>query len=124
MWRSILQTWLGRRLLGWMFAHMSFALPVARLRETDTLIAFRHPAPSYPVHILLVPKRAVGSLAALKTSELSGEEDFPKRFWLDVLACTQILVAELHLEQPGYRLIVNGGGYQDIPQLHVHLVSG
>ena len=36
----------------------------------------------------------------------------------------QSLVAELDVEGPGYRLIVNGGGYQGVPQLHFHLVSG
>lgn len=29
----------GRAIAGWVFAHMSFAIPVRRLRETDTLLA-------------------------------------------------------------------------------------
>ena len=33
------------------------------------------------------------------------------------------LVAELQLEKRGYRLIANGGAYQDVPHLHFHLVS-
>jgi len=43
----------ARALLGQVFAHMSFALPVHRLRETATLLAFNHPQPSYPVHSTL-----------------------------------------------------------------------
>jgi diadenosine tetraphosphate (Ap4A) HIT family hydrolase len=35
----------------------------------------------------------------------------------------QSLVVEFRLEEIGYRLIVNGGKYQDVPQLHFHLVS-
>ncbi|MEZ4510613.1 MAG: hypothetical protein R3C62_01950 [Chloroflexota bacterium] len=42
---------------------MSFLIPVQRLRETATLLAFHHPKPSYPLHILLVPKRPLGQHA-------------------------------------------------------------
>jgi diadenosine tetraphosphate (Ap4A) HIT family hydrolase len=44
---------------------MSFLIPVKRLRETSNLIAFHHPSPSYKVHVLIVPKRQVDSLASL-----------------------------------------------------------
>ena len=47
----------GRKLVGWMFTDMSFAIPVKRLRETEMLLAFYHPKPSYPLHVLLVPKQ-------------------------------------------------------------------
>jgi histidine triad (HIT) family protein len=107
---------LTRLLIGWIFAHMSFAIPVNRLRDTDTLLAFYHPQPSYPVHILLVPKKAIGSLV-----ELQSEDDV---FLAEVFRVTQELVRELDLTTSGYRLIVNGGEYQDVPQLHFHLVSG
>ena len=53
------------------FAHMSFAIPLERLRETSTLLAFHHPRPSYPVHILLVTKRAYRTL--LDVSPEDGE---------------------------------------------------
>jgi hypothetical protein len=38
--RSSLAGWI----VGWLFAHMSFVIPVSRLRETDSLIAFHHPS--------------------------------------------------------------------------------
>jgi hypothetical protein len=37
--------------IGFAFAHMSAAIPVHRLRETSTLLAFYHPKPSCAVHI-------------------------------------------------------------------------
>jgi histidine triad (HIT) family protein len=95
-----------------MFANMSFAIPARRLRETGTLLAFYHPKPSYPLHVVLVPKQAVPSLMELDPSSA---------FVSDLFASVQSLVAELQL--PAYRLIVNGGDYQDFPQLHFHLVS-
>lgn len=118
-----MKKWLGRlaRLpivsswLGWIFAHMSFIVPVKRLRETETLLAFYHPQPSYPVHILIVPKRSYPDLLALETADT--------RFLTDLFQTVQSLVRQLSLEQSGYRLISNGGKYQEIPQLHFHLVA-
>ncbi len=95
---------------------MSFIIPVRRLRETPTLIAFHHPRPSYPLHILLAPKKALASLTDLTPGHAE--------FLAELFQTVQSLVAEFELEQTGYRLIVNGGQYQDVPLLHFHLVSG
>jgi histidine triad (HIT) family protein len=91
---------------------MSFAIPAKRLRESGTLLAFHHPQPSYPFHVVLLPKQAVPSLMEL---------DPASTFLSDLFATVQSLVAEFQL--PAYRLIVNGGEYQDFPYLHFHLVS-
>lgn len=112
----IARTSLGRIFIGWLFAHMNFAIPVQRLRETKSLVAFRHPKPSYAIHILIVPKRAISTLSAVTVAD--------NDFFLDLIPTVQSLVAELQLEQAGYRLITNGGRYQDVEQLHFHLVSG
>ena len=95
---------------------MSFAIPLERLSETSTLLAFRHPAPTYPVHILLVPKKPITSL-----NELDPVAD--SQFLSDVYATVQKLALQLHLGESGYRLIVNGGRYQDFPYLHFHLIA-
>jgi histidine triad (HIT) family protein len=105
--------WCFAPLIGWIFAHMSFAIPVQRLRETEALMAFYHPKPAYKFHVLLVPKKAIASL-----------KEFDSRdsvFLTDLYSTVQSLVDEFHLS--AYRLIVNGGEYQDFPQLHFHLVS-
>ena len=92
---------------------MSFAIPVQRVRETKTLLAFYHPKPSYTFHVLLVPKKAVASLEELDANDSA--------FLIDLYSTVQSLVDEFHLS--AYRLIVNGGQYQDFPQLHFHLIS-
>jgi histidine triad (HIT) family protein len=107
---------IGRRLTGWIFAYMSFAIPVERLRETQSLMAFHHPRPVYPVHILLVAKRPITNLSGLSTADTE--------FMADLFTAVQSLIDEFGLEEAGYRLITNGGPYQDIPHLHFHLVSG
>jgi histidine triad (HIT) family protein len=105
--------WLFAPWIGWTFAHMSFAIPVKRLHETETLMAFHHPKPAYPFHVLLVPKKAVPSLKEFDTTDT--------RFLSDLCATVQTLVDEFQL--PAYRLIVNGGEVQDFSQLHFHLIS-
>lgn len=105
--------WFFAPLIGWICAHMSFLIPVERLRETDTLMAFHHPRPSYPFHVLLLPKKGVASLKEFDPADVA--------FLTDLYATVQSLVDQFQL--PAYRLIVNGGEYQDFPQLHFHLVS-
>jgi histidine triad (HIT) family protein len=100
-------------IIGWIFAHMSFVIPVKRLRETDTLLAFYHPRPTYPFHVLLVPKKQIASLEQLDPRDSA--------LLTDIFSAVQSLVDEFKL--PAYRLIVNGGEYQDFPQLHFHLTS-
>jgi histidine triad (HIT) family protein len=102
----------GRFLIGWIFAHMSFVLPAKRLRETDSLLAFYHPKPAYPFHVIIAPKKDVRSFADLAPAD---------PFLADLILAAQSLVAEFHLS--AYRLIVNGGEYQEFPHLHFHLVS-
>ena len=92
---------------------MSFAIPVKRLRETETLMAFYHPKPTYPFHVLLVPKKSVASLKDIDATDTT--------FLSDLFATVQSLVDEFNLA--AYRLIINAGEYQDFPQLHFHLVS-
>jgi len=103
----------GLILTRWIFARMNFLLPVERIHETETLIAFRHPKPAYPFHVLIVPKKVIQTLAELDPNDSA--------FLADVFSTVQSLVNKFHLS--AYRLIVNGGKYQDFPQLHFHLIS-
>jgi histidine triad (HIT) family protein len=97
----------------WMLNHVSFAIPVKHLEETDSLLAFFHPQPAYPFHVILIPKKAIRTFSDLEPAS---------PFMVDLVAVAQSLVAENHLT--AYRLIVNGGKYQEFPHLHFHLISG
>lgn len=95
-----------------MLVHFPFALPVEHLQQTDHLLAFFHPRPAHPFHVLLLPRQAVPSLADL---------DPGSAFLADLVRVTRSIVEQYRL--PAYRLIVNGGAYQEFPHLHFHLVS-
>lgn len=105
--------WILSPFIGWILVYMNFLIPVTRLRETPNLIAFRHPSPGYKFHVLIVPKRKVKTLAELDPQDTA--------FLTDLYSTAQSLVNEFDLK--AYRLIVNGGGYQDFPHLHFHLIS-
>ncbi|MFH2101965.1 MAG: HIT domain-containing protein [Chloroflexota bacterium] len=104
------------RIIAWVLVHMSFALPLHYRRKTEALLAFEHPRPAYPYHVLLVPCQILRRL-----EDLDPQRD--SAFLRDLFATVQSLVDEDGLSQTGYRLIVNGGPNQEFPQLHFHLIS-
>ncbi len=112
---SVAKTWIGGWILHWIFAYFSFAIPGEKLIETDILVAFHHPSPSYPLHILIVPKTRYRSLMDLPSDDSS--------FETALFEAVKELVQRFSLEECGYRLIANGGNAQEVDHLHFHLVS-
>jgi histidine triad (HIT) family protein len=106
---------IGEWLAGWVFAYASRMLPIRRRYESRRVVAFDHPRPSYPVHILIVPKKPIRGFEDL------GKADLP--ILADTFEAAQLLVEDMRLAERGYRLIVNGGAYQDVRQLHFHLIT-
>jgi histidine triad (HIT) family protein len=109
------KTTLGNCLIRHFFGPLRFLLPLKRLRETNTLLAFHHPRPAYPFHVILVPKKPTTSLMAI------GSDD--EQFLMETFHTVQDLVDEHQLESEGFRLIVNGGKFQQFPLLHFHLIA-
>lgn len=105
-----------KRLIAWMFVHARKLLPITPLRENAHWVAFCHPAPAYPVHILIVPKAAVSNWLVLDAQGAALMADF--------VSLSQSMIRDFELEPAGYRLIMNGGPNQTFPQLHFHLVAG
>lgn len=108
-------TTIGRWVISWIITNMSFTIPVHRLRDTKRLMAFHHQQPSYPFHVVIIPKKAIACLEEFDPSDTA--------FLVDLFTSVQSIVAEHALGENGYRLIVNGGKFQDFPHLHFHLVS-
>jgi len=102
-------------IIRWVFVHMSFIIPVQRLYESNSLLAFHHPAPSYPFHVLIVPKKDLPGMQSISSSDAG--------LLLEVIQVVQAFVKNFGLEKTGYRLVANGGAFQDIPQLHFHLIA-
>lgn len=92
-------------------------IPARIEHEDDLCLAFHDVAPQAPVHLLVIPKRPLPSLAA------ATESDSPLLGHLVTVAAQ--LARKLALSD-GYRLVVNCGrdGGQTVHHLHVHLLGG
>ncbi|HET60131.1 MAG TPA: HIT domain-containing protein [Chloroflexi bacterium] len=102
-------------LLRFAVKHFSRILPVKTILETEHALVIQHPSPTYPLHLLILPKAGWRNL-----SEVEGTS----RFWSEMPCLVERLAAENNLENQGYRLIINSGEYQDVELLHLHFVSG
>jgi len=93
-------------------------IPADIVYETDTVLAFRDIQPQAPVHVLVIPKKPVRSLAhaASEDASLMGEL---------MLACGEVARRE-GLEAGGYRVVTNIGdrGGQSVHHLHFHVLGG
>ena len=101
------------------FARLWWLLPVRRVAQTAGVLAFEHPAPSWQPHILLVPKRAIPSLMKAHTTDAQLVGEIVR---LGMGLALRRKLAERETD-PGFALMVNGGTYQDVPQLHFHLAG-
>jgi histidine triad (HIT) family protein len=92
-------------------------IPARIVHDDDRCLAFHDVAPQAPVHVLVIPKQPIPSLAEV------GEADAALLGHL-VLVATQ-LARSLGLAD-GYRLVVNCGrdGGQSVDHLHLHLLGG
>jgi len=92
-------------------------IPARIEHEDDLCLAFHDVAPQAPVHLLVIPKRPIPSLAEATAADtpLLGH----------LVAVASSLAQRLGLED-GYRLVVNCGsdGGQTVPHLHIHLLGG
>jgi len=92
-------------------------IPATIVYEDDRCLAFRDINPQAPVHVLIIPRKAIS------THDQIGEED------RDLLGHLHLVAARLAQQlglQDGYRLVVNcrEQAGQTVPHLHMHLLGG
>ncbi len=112
---AIARTSMGRRIYRWIFSSTKLKIPVSHLRDTKNVMAYFHPDPSYPFHVLIVPRRPIESIMHIDHTDST--------CLIEVFDIVKSLVEEYQLSERGFRVIVNGGNFQKIPQLHFHLVA-
>jgi len=93
-------------------------IPAAIVYEDDKCLAFRDRDPKAPVHILIVPKKEISSLAEATEADET------------LLGHLLVKAAEIAKEQgvsdSGYRVVVNTNpnGGQEVYHVHLHLLGG
>lgn len=92
-------------------------IPAKIAYEDDQCLAFHDIAGQAPVHVLVIPKRPIESIATLA----DGDGPLVGHIWIVI----RNLARELNLED-GYRVVVNCGrdGGQSVDHLHFHLLGG
>jgi histidine triad (HIT) family protein len=95
---------------------LSGRTPVEKVVETKNVLAFRHTRPFYPVHVVVIPKRHVGSLLTL-----AAEDD---GLLLELLGVVRQVAAEVVAGHGACRVLTNLGEYQDSKHLHWHVAYG
>lgn len=92
-------------------------LPADIVYEDDHCLAFRDINPQAPVHLLLIPKQEIATLADVT------EVDEPL---LGHLLAVAARIADDQGLENGYRTVINCGehGGQEVYHLHVHLLGG
>ncbi|WP_448562764.1 histidine triad nucleotide-binding protein [Trichothermofontia sp.] len=91
--------------------------PAEIVYEDDLCLAFKDIHPQAPVHILVIPKKAIAQLADAEPQDhaLMGH-----------LLLTAKRVAEQVGLSNGYRIVINNGpdGGQTVYHLHLHVLGG
>ncbi len=85
--------------------------------EDEHCLAFRDISPQAPVHVLVIPKQEVASIADASDSD--------KELMGHLIVTIGKIARELGIEN-GYRVIANTGqdGGQTVDHLHFHLLAG
>jgi histidine triad (HIT) family protein len=93
-------------------------IPADIVYEDEICLAFRDINPQAPVHILLIPKKEIVSIATLT------EED--NEILAHLLLKTAEIAKQEGLEEKGYRVVSNIGndGGQSVFHLHFHILGG
>lgn len=91
--------------------------PADFVYENDEIAAFLDITPKAPVHVLIVPKKHIGSIGDL------GESDRDRI--CEMLFAAKKIARDQKIDE-GYKLVFNVGrkGGQVIDHLHLHLLGG
>jgi histidine triad (HIT) family protein len=93
-------------------------IPAQIVFENEKALAFRDINPVAPVHILVIPKKPITSVASAtpQDRELLGE----------LLLVAAEVARQEGLEEGGYRIVSNIGvdGGQTVFHLHLHIIGG
>jgi histidine triad (HIT) family protein len=91
-------------------------IPADIVFENDEFLAFRDIAPQAPVHVLVIPKSPVRSLAEATDRGMLG----------GLLLVAAQIAREQGVDESGYRVVLNtnGDGGQTVFHLHAHVIGG
>jgi histidine triad (HIT) family protein len=93
-------------------------IPSSKVYEDEEILAFKDINPAAPIHILVIPKKHIVSLANME----DGDEIIVGKIYKVI----NDIAEKQGVKEKGYRVIVNCGedGGQEVGHLHFHLLAG
>lgn len=93
-------------------------IPSSKVYEDEEILAFKDIKPAAPIHVLVIPKKHIKSLAEME------EED--EKIISKIYKVINKIAEKQSFKEKGYRVIVNCGkdGGQEVGHLHFHLLAG
>lgn len=93
-------------------------IPSNKVYEDEEILAFNDINPVAPIHILVIPKKHIESLAKM--------EDGDEKIISKIYKVINQIAEKQGFKENGYRVIVNCGkdGGQEVGHLHFHLLAG
>ena len=93
-------------------------IPSNKVYEDEDVFAFHDINPNAPVHVLVIPKAHIPSMAAVNEENIGTVSK--------VLLAIPKIAASLGLAEGGYRVITNCGedAGQTVHHLHFHILGG
>ena len=93
-------------------------VPTVFLYEDNLVVAFKDIRPIAPVHVLVIPKKHIESVADFKDKDepLAGR----------LVVATKKIAEQLGIAASGYKILFRVGddGGQEVQHVHLHLLGG
>lgn len=93
-------------------------IPAKIVYQDDAVVAFEDINPQAPTHILVIPRRHIPALDEMAETD--------RETLGTVIHRATLIARERHLNDDGYRLVINQGegAGQTVFHIHVHLLGG
>lgn len=93
-------------------------IPANKVYEDEEILAFHDIEPAAPIHILVIPKKHITSLAHMEKED---EAIIGK-----IYGVINKIAEDKGFKEEGYRVVVNCGknGGQTVMHLHFHILAG
>lgn len=90
-------------------------IPADIIFENNDYLVFKDINAKAPVHVLVIPKEHIGKDLSMTTNT---------KMWKELFEVVYKVITQTGLDKTGYRLAINGAGYNHVHHEHVHVLGG
>ena len=90
--------------------------PSSKILETESALVIKNKFPIVPIHLLVLDK-----FHHEKPETISGKF---KLYWDNMFEAVYKAITKFKLDKTGYKLVLNGAGYNHFEHEHIHILGG